>query len=541
MILFLDNYDAFPYHLYQYVGALYPDLRIIRSDEISLEEMEEMQPDALLLSNGAGHPKDAGISVAAIQRFGGTIPILGIGLGHLAIAEAFGGTMRAEKQYQQTTHVAVDTHATLFQEIAPVFVCSQDTALFVEEATLPDCLRMTARSESGQVMALEHRAFPIYGLQFYPESVRNGSGRDMLIAFLKLLPDFSVLTEVAAASEGNAAIRPYTEQIVHGIDLTAEEAETVMQWMMEDAVSAVQIAELFTALRIKGETAAELTGFARGMRAKIKPFSGCREAVQLAGTGGDMSASSNIFTAAAFVAAAGGAKAAKFGSSRISGAVPERLGIRLQNTPKQAMDSLQETGVSFLIPPDCRGTGKPMEAARAELGVRTVLDLLMPLVVPFGTERRLLGVQDAALLPVMAEVLCHLGVAHAMVVHGKDGLDAISISAPTLVAEIRDGSIQQYEITPEQFGLPYGTSPMPVSGSPEENALLIQGILSGLVKDEKRNVVLLNAGCVLYLAGQAESIGAGVALAAEMIHSGAALTVLELLSATAVQQMEQGL
>ena len=205
----------------------------------------------------------------------------------------------------------------------------------------------------------------------------------------------------------------------------------------------------------------------------------------------------------------------------------ERLGVKIQTTPEQAANCIHEIGISFLFAQSYHGSMKYVAKARKEIGTRTVFNILGPLANPAETDYILLGVYSDDLIPVMAKVLCGLGIRHAMVVHGEDGFDEISISAPTKVAEIKDGGIFEYTITPEQFGLPMAEKEEVVGGSPEENALITQGILDGTIRDAKRNIVLLNAGCALYVVGQAGSIGDGVALAAEMIDSGAALAKLE--------------
>lgn len=534
MILFLDNYDSFTYNLYQYIGELYPDIQVVRNDEITLEEIEAMHPDALLISPGPGYPKDAGISIPAIQKFAGKMPILGICLGHQAIAEAFGGKIvKAEHlMHGKASNIAIDNQSVLFAGLPPVIACGRYHSLIVEEASLPSCLRITARDENGQIMALEHTKFPIYGLQFHPESILSEDGKEILIRFLNLLPGVSIPTKQQTPQQPKKALLPYAEKVLNGGNLTETEAMEAMDLIMSNAATDIQIAEFLTALRMKGETIEEITGFAKGMRTKAKTVPNCKDAIDIVGTGGDCSNSFNISTTSSFIIAAAGAKVAKHGNRSVSsksGAadVLERLGVKIQTTPEQAANCIHEIGISFLFAQSYHGSMKYVAKARKEMGTRTVFNILGPLANPAETDYILLGVYSDDLIPVMAKVLCGLGIRHAMVVHGEDGFDEISISAPTKVAEIKDGSIFEYTITPEQFGLPLAEKEEVVGGSPEENALITQGILAGTIRDAKRNIVLLNAGCALYVVGQAGSIGDGVALAAEMIDSGAALAKLE--------------
>lgn len=534
MILFLDNYDSFTYNLYQYIGELYPDIQVVRNDEITLEEIEAMHPDALLISPGPGYPKDAGISIPAIQKFAGKMPILGICLGHQAIAEAFGGkVVKAEHlMHGKASNIAIDNQSVLFAGLPQVIACGRYHSLIVEEASLPSCLRITARDENGQIMALEHTKFSIYGLQFHPESILSEDGKEILIRFLNLLPGVSIPTKQQTPQQPKKALLPYAEKVLNGENLTETEAMEAMDLIMSNAATDIQIAEFLTALRMKGETIEEITGFAKGMRAKAKTVPNCKDAIDIVGTGGDCSNSFNISTTSSFIIAAAGAKVAKHGNRSVSsksGAadVLERLGVKIQTTPEQAANCIHEIGISFLFAQSYHGSMKYVAKSRKEMETRTVFNILGPLANPAETDYILLGVYSDDLIPVMAKVLCGLGIRHAMVVHGEDGFDEISISAPTKVAEIKDGGIFEYTITPEQFGLPMAEKEEVVGGSPEENALITQGILDGTIRDAKRNIVLLNAGCALYVVGQAGSIGDGVALAAEMIDSGAALAKLE--------------
>ncbi len=534
MILFLDNYDSFTYNLYQYIGELYPDIQVVRNDEITLEEIEAMHPDALLISPGPGYPKDAGISIPAIQKFAGKMPILGICLGHQAIAEAFGGKIvKAEHlMHGKASNIAIDNQSVLFAGLPQVIACGRYHSLIVEEASLPSWLRITARAGNGQIMALEHTKFPIYGLQFHPESILSEDGKEILIRFLNLLPGVSIPTKQQTPQQPKKALLPYAEKVLNGGNLTETEAMEAMDLIMSNAATDIQIAEFLTALRMKGETIEEITGFAKGMRAKAKTVPNCKDAIDIVGTGGDCSNSFNISTTSSFIIAAAGAKVAKHGNRSVSsksGAadVLERLGVKIQTTPEQAANCIHEIGISFLFAQSYHGSMKYVAKSRKEMETRTVFNILGPLANPAETDYILLGVYSDDLIPVMAKVLCGLGIRHAMVVHGEDGFDEISISAPTKVAEIKDGGIFEYTITPEQFGLPMAEKKEVIGGSPEENALITQGILDGTVRDAKRNIVLLNAGCALYVVGQAGSIGDGVALAAEMIDSGAALAKLE--------------
>ena len=327
-------------------------------------------------------------------------------------------------------------------------------------------------------------------------------------------------------------IREAIAKLTRKEDLTYEEARGVMEEMMDGTATQAQMGGLLMALSMQGETIDEITAFAEVMRekgVKIKPE---REVIDIVGTGGDQVGTFNISTTSAFVVAAGGVPVAKHGNRSVSsrsGAadVLEKLGVEVALTAEQNETVLNETGICFMFAPVYHSSMKYAAPVRKELGVRTVFNILGPLSNPAATTMQLLGVYDKELAGTMAEVLSNLGVTRGVAVCGEDGLDEITLTGETDVHEIRFGEITSYTITPEQFGLPLAEKEEVVGGSPEENALITQGILAGTIRDAKRNIVLLNAGCALYVVGQAGSIGDGVALAAEMIDSGAALAKLE--------------
>lgn len=187
MILLIDNYDSFSYNLYQYVGEINPDIKVIRNDEMSIEEIRELSPEKIILSPGPGRPEDAGIIVEAARELGKTIPILGVCLGHQAICNAFGATITYAKElmHGKQSDVHFDTNSLLFEGMNEVAKVARYHSLAADEATMPDCLKVTAKTTDGEIMAVEHRQYPIYGVQFHPESIMTPDGKLMLKNFLK--------------------------------------------------------------------------------------------------------------------------------------------------------------------------------------------------------------------------------------------------------------------------------------------------------------------------------------------------------------------
>ena len=189
MIILIDNYDSFSYNLYQLAGSLYPDIRVIRNDALSVEELEEMKPDALLISPGPGRPEDAGICIDAIRHFGPTLPILGVCLGHQAICQCYGATVSYAKElvHGKAYDVDLDTESPLFASMSPTIKAARYHSLAAVESTMPTCLKITARTKDGEIMAVEHRDYPTYGLQFHPESIMTPEGRKILENFFAIV------------------------------------------------------------------------------------------------------------------------------------------------------------------------------------------------------------------------------------------------------------------------------------------------------------------------------------------------------------------
>ncbi len=323
-------------------------------------------------------------------------------------------------------------------------------------------------------------------------------------------------------------------KIVSKEDLTYEEAYTVMNEIMSGETSPTQNAAFLAALSTKSakaETTDEIAGCAAAMRDHATKVDTGMDVMEIVGTGGDNAQSFNISTTSALVAAAGGVKIAKHGNraaSSNSGTADclEALGVNIDQSPSRCVEMLREAGMCFFFAQKYHTSMKYVGAIRRELGFRTVFNILGPLTNPASPTRQLLGVYDEYLVEPLAQVLINLGVKRGMVVYGQDKLDEISLSAPTKICEIKDGWFKTYTITPEQFGFARCTKADLRGGTPAENAQITRDILSGAT-GPMRNAVLMNAGAALYLYGKADSLKSGIALAAELIDSGAALKTLE--------------
>lgn len=314
-------------------------------------------------------------------------------------------------------------------------------------------------------------------------------------------------------------------------NLTYEEAETVMNEIMEGEASAVQMSSYLTALGMKGETVEEITASAAGMRAHCVRLLHDMDVLEIVGTGGDGANSFNISTTSSLVISAAGIPVAKHGnraaSSKCGAAdVLEALGVNITIAPEKSRELLEKIGICFLFAQNYHIAMKYVAPVRKELGIRTIFNILGPLANPAGANMELMGVYDETLVEPLAHVLANLGVKRALVVYGMDGLDEISLSAPTKVCEVKEKTFTSYEITPEQFGFTRCKKEDLVGGTPEENARITKEILAGK-PGPKRDAVLMNAGAAIYMAGKADSIQAGIDLARELIDSGKAQKQLE--------------
>ena len=331
------------------------------------------------------------------------------------------------------------------------------------------------------------------------------------------------------------------EKFVAGKDLARAEADAVMEEILAGRASDAQIAGLLTALRIKGETVEELVGFATAMRRHARPVFSTdhrptgQMLVDTCGTGGDASGTFNVSTAAAFVAAGAGARVAKHGNRSISSKcgsadVLEALGLNLAVPPERVGAAIEQVGIGFLFAPAVHTAMQHAMKARRDLGMRTVFNLLGPLTNPAGARAQVLGVFDPRFTEPLARALAELGVERAFVVHGADGLDEISLSAETYVAELREGTVRSYTLAPEDFGLRRAPREALAGGNAKTNSRIIRHILEGK-PGPQRDIVQANAAAALVAAGLAEDFREGARVAAQSIDSGAARTKLDQLIA----------
>lgn len=586
MILLIDNYDSFSYNVYQLTASVCPDVKVIRNDAMTVEEIEALSPSHIILSPGPGRPENAGICEEVIRRLAGKIPILGICLGHQAICEVFGAkvTYAKELMHGKQSVAELDTDSRLFRGMENKMTVARYHSLAAEAETIPEVLKITARTPDGEVMAVEHREFPVYGVQFHPESVLTPEGKKIMENFLRGFeegqeagqnnegqnraeqdreePNRERQNKTGQDNEGqnraeqngvkksgetggqaktpgreqkeekSMVIAEAVKKLVKREDIGYEMAKQVMNEIMSGQASDVLKSAYLTAFSMKGETIEEITGSAEEMRNHALKVNHEKDVLEIVGTGGDGSNSFNISTTASLIIAAAGVPVAKHGNraaSSKSGAADclEALGVNISLEPEAAEKLLNEADICFLFAQKYHTAMKYVGPIRKELGIRTVFNILGPLTNPAKPAIQVMGVYEEALLEPMARVLYQLGVKKGMVVYGMEKLDEISICGPTKICCFKGGEYRMDEITPEAVGLKRGNAGDLLGGTPAENAAITRAILEGKEKGAKRDAAVINAAAALFVAGKAESLKKAVELAEEVIDSGKALAKLE--------------
>jgi len=554
MILVIDNYDSFTYNLVQLLSALGAEVEVRRNDTVTPEEALALAPVGIVVSPGPGTPADAGISRDVIRAAAAAgVPLLGVCLGHQCIAEVYGATIcRAPRPVHGKTDEILHDGQYLFAGIPSPFTATRYHSLCVAADSVPDVLDVQARTPDGIVMGVRHRELPVFGVQFHPESVLTPEGTKLLANFLDVAGEVplaqgaSGTPAIVAAAGGAARARAGAAEVTTataaigrvamGASLSEDEAYVVMNQIMDGEATPSQISALITGMRMKGETVDEIVGFARAMREHATPVRPTVAGyIDTCGTGGDGLHTFNISTTTAFVAAGAGVPVAKHGNRAVSSAagsadVLEALGISLALGPADVARCVDEAGVGFLFAQSLHASMRHAGPTRREIGIRTVFNILGPLTNPAGARRQLLGVYDPALAPVMAEVAGRLGAERVLVVNGHPGMDEVSGSGPTTVAEfdIATGAVRVSQITPETVGIARGTLADIAGGDAAENAAIVRAVLGGEV-GPRRDVVLLNAAAAMLAAGTAADLAEGVAQARDSIDSGRALASLEAL------------
>ncbi len=520
MYVLIDNYDSFTYNLFQYLSEITDrEIRVFRNDRIDVDGIAALRPAGIVISPGPGRPEDAGVTLAAIRRFAGVVPILGVCLGHQAIGAAFGGNIiQAKAIVHGKTDAITSDGRGVFRGIPSPAVFTRYHSLVIDPATVPDGFAVTARSADGEIMGIRHERHVVEGVQFHPESIASDHGRRLLANFLNYKRE-------------PLDVPGLLDRVAAGADLTQDQAAEFMEELTDGNLNTAQIAGFLVALNAKGYTAAEIAGCASVLRRKKTPLAAAGEFLDTCGTGGAGGAAAgsfNISSMAALVACAAGARVAKHGNrsfTRKSGSADfyAALGVRSDLDPAASAELLADTGFAFLFAPTYHGSMRHAAPVRQALGIKTVMNLLGPLANPAGAVFQLIGVYDGALCRVVAEAARLLGVRRVMTVHGDDGGDEISVTGPTRAVWIDEsGRAEELRLTPEALGAGRHDRGAVAGGAPEENAAQARELLAGGGRPALRDAIAVNAGAALRVCGLAADLRAGVRTARQALASGAA-------------------
>ena len=527
MLVLIDNYDSFTYNLVQYFGELGADIKVFRNDQITLNELIALNPHHLVISPGPGEPiKDDGISAEAIKYFDGKIPVLGVCLGHQSLGAVFGGKVdRAQRLMHGKTSQVTHNGQGIFKNVPSPFEAMRYHSLVVYDP-IPAELEVTAITAEEEIMGLKHREHNTYGVQFHPESILTEHGKQILKNFLDL--------NIPPAKGEQSMLKPFIAKAINRIDLTSEEAEEAMNVIMTGQATQAQIGAYLVALRMKGESIAEITGSVRAMRAnsvKVK-LSTNEPLYDIVGTGGDGAHTFNISTAAAFVLAGTGRKVAKHGnraaSSHCGSAdVLSALGVSLDLTPEQIAQAIEQIGIGFMFAAKFHPAMKHAIGPRKEIGQRTIFNILGPLTNPAGANIQLTGVFSPDLTEPLAHVLNELGSKAALVIHGANGLDELNTTGINRVSHLKDGRVNTYELNPSELGLAVSAVQDLRGGTPDEAATMMRDLLSNKLNGARRDAVLLNTAGAL--AAETGDFKSALEEAKEALDNGNALNKLDAL------------
>jgi anthranilate synthase/phosphoribosyltransferase len=522
MYVIIDNYDSFTHNLYQYLRELTDiPVDVYRNDRITVDELEAMKPSGIVISPGPGRPEDAGISIELIKRLAGTVPILGVCLGHQAIAAAFGGRIVSARRivHGKAEDISLDGRG-LFRGLPRTAKFTRYHSLAAERESLPAVLEVSAVAADGEIMGVRHRELVVEGIQFHPESIASEHGKACLRNFLSYRREPFPLSTILAGLQNDRS-------------MTREEAEFFMDEMTDGRLTDVQIAGVLASMTGPRITAPVLAGFAAVLRRKKRPFASDRRVLDTCGTGGDGLGTFNISSLAAVVAASCGALVAKHGNRGASSPVGSadffrELGVAVDAPPSASETMLREEGFCFLFAPVYHGAMRHAARARNELGIRSVMNLVGPLSNPADASYQLVGVFDEQFCGPVAEAAHLLGVRRVMAVHGENGLDEISVCGRTMIVEVDEtGRRSDYTLTPEEFGLRRYPVEELRGGTAAQNAATALEVLAGNGPTAVRESVLLNAGAALYICGVARNVGDGYLRAREALQGGAAMAKLE--------------
>lgn len=520
MILLIDNYDSFVFNIKTMLNQLTNDeIAVYRNDKITLDEIKRLSPNAIILSPGPKHPKDSGICLE-IFKARLNVPVLGICLGHQALGLCFGAKIQRLKEVAHATssQISLIAQSELFREFPKDFSVMRYHSL--EVVDLPSELEALAYTKDKVLMAMRHKDLPYFGVQFHPESYFSEYGLKIFENFLKFKGQTSQKT-----SE-KPTLTSFITKLQDNQDLNTDDFARICQIIASREYEAVQLGALLVLITEKSLDERSLSALVSNILKYSQTFNDESEMIDIVGTGGDGFKSINVSTTTAFILGALGVKVAKHGNRAISSAsgssdVLSALKIPAFDSIAKQVKVLDEQGLTFFHAPFFHSLVGEVKEVRAKLGVRTVFNVLGPLLHPnLSLKYQLMGNYHAPVHRLLIEVLRNLGRKHALVVRGNDGMDEISICDETSIYELKDGQIFNYTISPEQFGFKRAFHSEIVGGDAKQNAKILLDTLSGKQKGAKFDIVVLNAMFALYTANRVSTPAQAKDIVLEAIHSG---------------------
>lgn len=514
MILMIDNYDSFVFNVEQYLKEMTDDEVItVRNDAITIDDIKKMNPSKIIFSPGPKHPKNSGICLEILNNTDelGNIPILGICLGHQAIGMNFGGEIKRLENplHGKTSEITVlSENSVLFKNLPKKFKVMRYHSLYVDD--IPEDLEVTAKSEDGVAMAVEHKRKNIFGIQFHPESIFTEYGKNMIRNFLNIEISETLQNNKNSKNikeKGNFIdMNKYLKKLQENIALTDTDFREICKIIDSKNYDIVQLGALLVLISEKSLYPESLTAFVKNILKYSTTFEDDSDMIDVCGTGGDGFKTINISTAVAFILGAMGVNVAKHGNRAISSKsgssdVLDKLGVPLENSLANQIEKLHVKNLAFFHAPFFHKLVGEVREVRSRLGIRTVFNILGPLLHPnTKLKYQLVGLYHEPVHRLYAETLQLLGRKHALAVRGNDGLDEITICDDTKIIEVKGEQILEYTVSPESFGFKRAFHSEIEGGTPEENAEILIKILKGEEKSAKFDIVVLNAMFALYTA-----------------------------------------
>ena len=534
MILLIDNYDSFVFNVEQYFRELTnEEVKTVRNDAITLEKIKILNPSRIVLSPGPKHPKDSGICLEILKNIENT-PILGICLGHQAFGLVFGGKIEKLEipLHGKTSEITVTgKNSILFKDMPEKFNVMRYHSLYVSEENLPEDLTVTAKSDDGIIMALEHKTKDIYGIQFHPESFFTEYGKNIIKNFIsntkkETLQSNDKNTGEAERKKADEVFKKYLKKLQDDLPLADNDFKEICEVINSKNYDIVQLGALLVLISEKSLYPESLTAFVKNILEYSVTFSDDTPMIDLCGTGGDGLKTINISTTVAFIVAAMGVKVAKHGNKSVtsksgSSDVIDKLGLTMEKSLITQLNKLENTNLAFFHAPFFHKLVGEVREVRQRLGIRTVFNVLGPLLHPNRKLKyQLVGLYHEPVHRLYAETLQLLGREHALVVRGNDGLDEISICDETKIVEVKGDKILEYTVSPETFGFRRAFHADIEGGTPEENAEILVRTLKGEENSPKSDIVILNAMFALYAADFVKHPAEAKPLILEAINSG---------------------